>query len=199
MVISCLTVYAIVFSCFTLLVGKSFAATPVRMDVPAKASDRKGNKIHFYNQGKVSSSIEIPPAPKAREKFSDEVKVLQSSYRPSNLTIPPKTLLNESIRTLNESHSYFAMFDPIKNVTQKVFVPDSNWPSAVSENIFSEYLKAKSMDVVGRKKTLWEKVQNFVAWDVLEDSEREVRIHYNDITAKETVVSTGIDEETGKK
>ncbi|KAK6626218.1 hypothetical protein RUM43_006525 [Polyplax serrata] len=193
MVLSCLTIYAIVFSCCTLLIGKSFATTPV----PVEVSNRQS-----YKRGKLSKSPR-------------ELKVLQSSYLPVHHVAHDTSEIqsHNSARALNESHAFFALFDPANNVTKKAYPTEQQTMGFQIESV-----KSVMGDVTGREREdpqrrryrhhhqhPWDrefkgqKVQNFVAWDTLDDSEKEVRVHYNGITAKETAISTGVDETTGKK
>lgn len=240
MILSCLTVYAIAFSCCVLVVGKTYATAPIQVDVTTRQNDRRGSKLQFNNNNNNSGSSNnssnnstnnnnsnnnannlqsntsldaISPTKTGEKssKFTKGNRIFQSSYLPSN-PVKFENLSKDSIRVLNESHSYFAFFDPILNATKKIISFEQELPPFLSGNVIRNYAESKPVKVSseknkGAKKRAhpWdatsksEKIQNFVAWDTLEDSEKEVRIHYNRITAKETVITTGVDEETGKK
>lgn len=173
MVISSLTIYAIAFTCVSFWVGTSLA-TGQEVEL-GKADKRSGKAQNRF--------------------FSNRAKT------------------NGDIRALNESHSYFALFDPVANKTRKFEVKDSGglpWRVNADFGLFqlnATEVKDEPKVKIRRKNTSkhpWDNgrngmVQNFIARDTLQDSETETRVHYNGITAKETMVKTGVDEETGKR
>ena len=202
MVISSLTIYAIAFSCVTLLIGKSIAASAVQTDVTNLKNDRKNhNKIQLPNV-------------KNGEVKQEKIKVVQSHYLPSK-TIPNQNLSLSDIKSLNESHSYFALYDPVRNETRKFEVIGANGPipSEISASDLGVFGGKKPDEGRGKggkekknkRKHPWDKtngngrIRNFISRDTLKDSETEIRVHYNGLTAKETTVKTGIDEETGQR
>lgn len=86
----------------------------------------------------------------------------------------------------NGTRPFFAAFDPVRGETRRFDAPnDEDLPAALTGREFDRFRRRQ--------------FRNFLSRDTLQDSEMEVRVHFNGITAKETMISAGTDEDTGRR